>query len=342
MKLPIGPFLLWFALLAFSPIDSTANTYLNSQKIDILIEGQRLLFNDRFSTVDSLYDVYISNYPGDPAGYLFKAAALMGEMTDREENLYPDLFKTLLDSVEALIARQLDSCSSETSAWMYLYSGHARAYRSLWESRFGSFFSAVKHGFAARSEYDKGLKADSTRYDLYLGLGSYHYWKSAKGGLLRFFRILKNEKDKGVRELHLAEDSSLLSQELARSALIWVWLDKKEYDSVISIASEFVRKYPDGKSFLWPLATACYKDKNYARALETYQKLRERIETAPGNLYNLIECDYYLCQCLEKLGRKNDARKQARKFEEYHDSISKNIRKRQRRNIAYIRRLAGR
>jgi hypothetical protein len=342
MKSPTALVLLWFALFAFCPIHSAANTYLNSDKIEILIEGQSLLFNDHFDAVDSLYDVYISDYPGDPAGYLFKAAALMGEMADREENLYPDTFKTLLDSVETLIAQQLDSCSSETGAWMYLYSGHARAYRSLWESRFGSFISAVKNGFAARSEYDKGFKADSTLYDLYLGLGSYHYWKSAKGGLLRFFRILKNERDKGLRELHLAADSSLLSQELARSALIWVLLDKKEYDSVISIASDFVSKYPDGKSFLWPLATACYKDKNYKRALATYQKLRERLETTPGNLYNLIECDYYLCKCLEKLGRKNDARRQAQKSEEYHDSISKDIRKRQRKNIAYIRRLAHR
>jgi tetratricopeptide (TPR) repeat protein len=178
-------------------------------------------------------------------------------------------------------------------------------------------------------------------YDLYLGLGSYHYWKSARGGLLRFFRILKNEKDKGIRELYLAADSSVLSQELARSALIWIWLDKKEYDSVMAIAGEFIQKYPDGKSFLWPFAAASHKYENYTQALETYKKLRERIEENPGNLYNLIECDYHICRSLEKLGRKTDARNHARKFEEYYDIISRDIRKRQRKNITYMRRLAG-
>ncbi len=313
---------------------------MNSAKTHILNLGQELLFNDRFTAVDSLYDSYIETFPDDPVGYLFKAAALMGEMADQEENLNPEVFRHLLDSTEATATRCLDTCSNKTRAWMYLMLGHARAYRSLWESRFGSLLQAIKHGFAARSAYSEGLKADSCLYDLYLGLGSYHYWKSAKGGLLRWFRILRNEKDKGITELYLAADSSLLSREAARSALVWIWLDKKEYDSVITITRELLNKYPHGKSFLWPLATACYRNKDYQGSLETFRRLRLRVITLPGNYYNLIECDYYICCCLEKLEKRAAARKHAQMMNRYFDAIPKTTRHQQRTKIVYLTRLA--
>jgi len=341
MRKPAG-FILAFTAILLSSTSPAAGTrlYMDSIRTGMLREGQELLFNDRFSAVDSLYDSYIEAYPDDPAGYLFKAAALIGEMADQEQNLYPELSGQLLDSVEVLVTRSLDTCSNEVRAWMYLMLGHAKAYRSLWESRFGSAFAAIKLGFAARSAYTRGLEADSSLYDLYFGLGCYHYWKSARAGLLRWFRNLKNEKDKGIAELYLAADSSLLSREVSRSALIWIWLEEKEYDSAIVISREFLEYYPDGKSFLWPLATACYKLKNYESALEAYRRLRARIAQAPGNFYNLIECDHNISRCLEKLDRRKEARRHAQKIMTYYDVIPKSTLNRQRTKTVYLLRLA--
>lgn len=341
MKQRTGVFLLLIVLTFGASNEVFPNSYLDSTKVQALTEGQMLLFNDRFSTVDSLYDSYIAEYPNDPAGYLFRAAALMGMMADREEKIQVEKFKALLDSVESITDKAIDSCDEQTRAWLYLMKGHAKAYRSLWESRFGSFLSAVKLGFSARSEYSNGLRADSTCYDLYLGLGTYHYWKSAKGGLLRFLRILKNEKDKGIEELYLAADSSLLSRDAARSALIWVYLDRKQYDSVVTIAGEFVSRFPYGKSFLWPLATAHHSRKQYQEALATYQKIRKHTEVESGNYFNLIECDYYICRCLEKLDRQREAIREARQVSRYYNSIPGNTRERQRTKLVYLLRLAG-
>jgi len=316
------------------------DAYMDSVKAGLLVEAQRVLFNDRFEAADSLYSVFIERYPDDPAGYFYKAAALLGEMSDREENLYPEQFNRLLDTVEFFTAGRLESKDPRPRAWMYLFSGHARAYRSLWEARFGSLLSAVRTAFKARADYDEGLKHDSTLTDLYLGLGSYHYWKSAKAGIFRWFGILKDEKDRGVEELYKAWRHSTISRESARAVLIWVWLDIEEYDSVITIAREALEKFPQGKSFLWPLAQAYFEKKDYNAALETYQKLRMKIAPAPGNYFNLIECDYYLNQCFDKLEMTDEARRAARDFKVYLDKVPNDTRRKQRLNIEHLKRAA--
>ena len=314
--------------------------YMDSVKAGLLIEAQRVLFNDRFEAADSLYSKFIERYPDDPAGYFYKAAALLGEMSDREENLYPEQFKHLLDTVALLTAERFENENPRTRAWMYLLSGHARAYRSLWEARFGSMLSAVRTAFKAWSDYDKGLEQDSTLADLYLGLGSYHYWKSARAGFFRWIGLLKNEKEKGIEELYRAWRRSTISREPARAALIWVWLDIEQYDSVITIAREALEKFPEGKSFLWPLAQAYFEKKDYSASLAVYQKLRQVIAPAPGNYFNLIECDYYLNRCYDKLEMKDAARRTARSFKTYLKKVPNDTRRKQRLNIEHLKRAA--
>ncbi|MDD3732858.1 MAG: hypothetical protein PHU88_10845 [candidate division Zixibacteria bacterium] len=345
MMKPAGIFIAVFLLLLFFFHSLKAQTghydaYMDSVKADLLIQAQQVLFNDGFETADSLCRAFITRYPSDPAGYFFKAAVLLAEMSDREENLYPEQFHRLLDTAANLAEKMTNHPDRRYRAWMYLFSGHVRAYRSLWEARFGSMLAAVNAAFKARSEYEKGLENDSTLVDLYLGLGSYHYWKSARAGIFRWLGILKNQKDQGLEELYRAYQGSIISRESARSAMLWVWLDLKEYDSVVALAHEALLKYPGGKSFRWPLARAYFEKKDYSKALQTYQDLRNGIASNPGNYYNLIECDYYLNQCYDRMQMNEEAHQAARHMKKYYDKIPGDVRQRQRDNIAYLKRVA--
>jgi hypothetical protein len=315
---------------------------MDSTRIESLLEAQTLLLNDRFAEVDSIYREHIEIHPEDPAGYIFRASGLFAEMSDREENLNEDLFKRLLDQVDSLTERRLYYCDGRTAAWMYLFRGHAKAYRSLWESRFGSFMTALKLGLATIDEYEAGLEADSTLYDLYSGIGSYHYWKSAKAGFLKWLGIFKDEKDKGIAELRLAADSSLLHRDLSRSALIWIWLDRKEYDSAASIAEDFVARYPDGKTFMWPLAQARFRQLEFAEAMLVFERLRAMVEPSPGNYYNLIECDYFITQCRSWLHDPVGIKASAARVNEYLSNVPDETRKRQRDKLNFLKRIARR
>lgn len=306
------------------------------------MDAQQLLLNDHFEEVDSIFRARIAEHPDDPTGYLFRAGALFAEMTDREENLRGDLFRQTLDTVEILTSRVIDTCDARTGAWMYLLRGHARAYRSLYESKFGSFLSALKLGLGTIDEYEAGLKKDSSLVDLYFGIGSYHYWKSAKAGLLRWFRIFKDEKGKGIEELRFVADSSLLHRDLARSALIWIWLDQKQYDSAVALAESMYERFPDGKTFLWPMAYARYRQNDYAAAAEVFARIRSRLEADPGNYFNLIECDFHLVQCYTWMGDDDRAGAIAAHADTYREQVPPHILKRQRARLNYLKRVAGR
>ncbi len=327
-------------VLIYIPTCVLAGDYLDGAKSQYLLNIQELLYNDRFNGADSLARVMIEEYPDDPAGYLFRAITLVTVMFDREENLNPEQFNRLIDTTVTKALSIRDTASNCTRAWMCLFLGHAEAYRSLWESRYGSLVSAVKMGRRARKEYERGLACDSSLYDLYFGLGLYNYWKSAKAGFLRWIGLIHNDKDKGITQLHLAADSSFISQESAYSALIWIGLDRGQYDSVIAGCREMRKKYPDGKALLWPLARAYYEKKDFPNAVKTFELLRERIACDPGNYFNLIECDYYLYRCSEKLSMKREADGIAGRMQQYYGQIPKEIRKKQRLKIALLRRAA--
>ena len=332
--------LLGVVLVLFVAPIVNAQSYSDSSQLDYFNSVQQLLFNDRFAAADSLNEVFIQNHPTDPAGYLFKASVMLAVMTDREENLFEEEFKQLLDTVVILSEAVMDTCQPTTSAWMALWRGHAHTYGSLWESRFGSTIGAVKQGYRAKGEYELGLAFDSSLSDLYMGLGPFHYWKSAKAGILRRLRLFRNDKDRGIAELRRAAESSLISKESARNGLIWIWLDMKEYDSAIVACREMLQKYPDGKLFLWPLAQAYWLTENWTGCAETYARLRKRLIPNPGNYFNLIECDYYLLQCYDRMQVPEKARATAMEFLKYESLVPEKTRGRQGSKMSALKQAA--
>ncbi|MEW6015959.1 MAG: hypothetical protein AB1690_11620 [Candidatus Zixiibacteriota bacterium] len=327
--------LFWLILLLSIPA-AAENTLLTEQKLAIINAGEPALLNGEWEKSFRQSEYLLEIDSADPSGYLIRAAAMQGEMMDAEENLYGERYLEILDSVKSLAERKLQACSRHDSAACYLFIGHAYAYRSLWEARFASNYSAITYGFKARSQYHKGLAVDSTLYDLYFGIGSYHYWKSVKAGFFRAVGLFKNDKAKGIRELQLAIDSSLFSRESARASLIWVWINEKQYDSAIALASGMLQKYPAGNSFLWPLAEAFYKSRQYDSALAFYSRLFDRLKSRPGNFFNLIESAYWAIQSLDRLDRKKEGAAYQSFIQENYPQIPRHIKRKQKSKLAAI------
>jgi len=317
---------------------SVSGQILSPNRIDIINRGMNLMLGGQWrEAYDTFSELHLTD-SNNPAGYLFRAGVLQAEMIDREENLYSKELKALLDSVEMYTKERMKFCIREDSAVYYLYLGHAYAYRSLRESRFGSKLSALSDGFKAKGRYMDGLKADSTLYDLYLGLGSYHYWKTVKAGILRTFGIFKNDRQKGIDEIQLAADSSLFSKDAARSALIWIMINDKEYDSAIEMSKALIQKFPDALSFYWPLAQSYYKKENYREASNIYRMILDRQKQSPGNYYNLIEAVHGLYFALDKSGENGKAYNVLKYLNSVYADIPKKTRHEQRSKLWSLRR----
>jgi tetratricopeptide (TPR) repeat protein len=328
-------------LVTLAPSPAAGDDYLDSSQVAILAQVQELLFDDQFAAADSLLNTYNRVHPNEPAGILFQASSLLAQMVDREEGCYEASFDSLIDRAKTIARSHLAEGSARRQAWMHLFCGHAMAYRSVYNSHFGSFTSAIRDGFSAKGEYQQALKIDSTLLDVYAGLGSFHYWKSAKAGLLKWLGIFKNDADKGIAELNRAADASTISREASRNALIWVYFDCGKNDSAEAIVRRAMTRYPHGKSFLWPLAQSLFERKQYDKAIEVYSEIRDRLSPEPGNYYNIVECDYYLASCHDKLEEESKAVEAAKNLGEYYDAIPKQTRQRQQSKLGFLRRLAS-
>ncbi len=330
--------LLFLLFIICSPVMLLANSIIEKNIIKQIITGEELLLNAHWDDAFHVYESMQKEHETNPVGFLYLAGAMQSKMIAFEENIDEKRFISLLDSTIILCEKLLEDCSKRDSALCYLLLGHQNAYRAVWESRFGSNFSAISYGFKARDSYNDGIKADSTLIDLYFGLGSYHYWKTVKAGILTWTGIFKNDRKKGIDELSRAIDFSQFSQNTARSAMIWVYINEKEYDPAIVLAKEMFDKYPDGNFFLWPQAEIYYKQKKYPDAIKMYSKILDRLKTAPGNYFNIIETVYYLYQSYIKSDQKENAKKMLLYFDSIKDGFSKKTRRVQRRKISFLRR----
>ncbi len=313
---------------------------LNSDPLrnELKLAGERAMLNGQWDEARYFYEKLCRDYPQLPDGYLHLAVLLQTEMTDREEIFQVEKFRELLDKAESLADSSLKKCSRPDSAYYLLYKGHTHACRAVWETRFGSTFSAITYGFKAKGAYQKGLECDSTLYDLYLGIGSYHYWKTAKSGVLKTFGIFKDDRERGISELILARDSSQFSRQGANSTLMYIFLNEKKFDSALALAQTMHREYPSGNHFLWPIAEALTGLERYADAAVIYDTLLERLWQQPGNYFNIIEVTHLYLKALDKAGRKDEARPRLKRLEKAVGEIPRETIRRQRGKLTYLKR----
>ncbi len=335
---PRSGFLFTAALLLLGPHAVKSTAYMDSASAGAITALQASLSNSDYQAADSLCNAFIDRRPWDPAGYLFRGVRLLNEMfeyenTDKKEHLF-----ATLDTVYLLAEPIRDTAKPELAAWMSLWIGHAKAHKSLWESRFGAFTSALKTGLQARSEYERGLQFDTTVTDLLFGLGNYHYWKSVKAGMLTSVGIVSDEREKGIAELYQAAATSVVSREAAFNAFIWIWLSQKKYDDVIARCEDRIAVYPQGRQFYWPLAEAYYESNRFMKSAVTYEKIREQNIQKPGNYINVVTCDYYLYLCYDALNDKEQCKMVTDRFMEYYRKLPNFCKQRRRDKIDFLRR----
>lgn len=322
-----------------APVKPFDGSFLNSEIIGHIRLVETAVFNENWSGADSLIESFRRENIPAPFIHLFSAARLQAEMFAREDKSQNKEFKTLLDSAQAGFKHELQAANKRDSATLYYFLGSCKAHRALWESKFGSIFRAVKQGVNAKNDYQRGLALDSSVYDLHTGLGAYRYWKSAKSGILRWTGIISDERSAGLDEVRLAIDRATISPDGARSALIWILMNEKEYREAAALATELHERYSGGTTFLWPLAECYQKLNKYSLALETYLQIREHLLLQPGNQINLIKVDYEVLLLARILEDDSTVRLVAEGFNKYSNDTPRTTRRKLSGKYRALRRL---
>lgn len=265
---------------------------LDSAYVAKLRRGIAFTMVEQFDSARSVFAAMVAHDSLDHAALLYSAGVDHAEMMDREDFAKKKQFEMLLD--KAIDLAEKAKTNPSESAWAYLTIGNGHAYAASIEAKAGSWWTAMRRGLKAKGAYLDALKVDPKLYDAYLGLGTYHYWKSAKTEFINWLPFVGDRKDDGVEELQLAVDSSCFSNDLALNSLIWIHLERKDPQSALACAETLHSRYPQSRLVKWGMAFSSYSAGKYAAALKYFGEIITSLESdSTQNYFNLIECRYH-------------------------------------------------
>lgn len=257
-----------------------------------------LLFNDRFDAALAAVDSFSASDTVGPMAELCRVTLYQAQMAATESDSLRPAFIAAIDRLKTAAEQFLAEQDDSALAWYYL--GQAAALRAVVDGRAGHRWSALRQGLSAGKLYSRAYQLDPSFHDLAMGLGSYRYWKSVRTRLLNWTPFFKDEREDGLRLLSLAIDSSEISADAARAALLYALINERRYDEAISLADSMHRKYPDGMTFLWALGETYFKMGNFPKAAEMYATILDCQAEHPGNYYNAVEAAYFLSECCRR------------------------------------------
>jgi len=246
-------------------------------------------FQAAIACIESLIAVDSDYWPA----YVIKAGIVYVEMTDDERYDQKKHFKALIDTSLTGLDEHLKYHPEDK--WALFFKGTALGYDAIWEGQHGSWFKAVTKGLKAGKYFSKAVKKDTLFYEAYVGLGTLHYWRSAKLGILRKLPFISDKRQQGIDELKKAMEKSRYSSTAAAIGLGWIYINRKEYPKAIAIADELIARGNGGRQTLWLRAIANFNRGNINGIIRDFTLIREGlVRKGNQNYYNLIICNYCL------------------------------------------------
>lgn len=263
---------------------------------------------------------------GKPLYHLIFASILHAEMADAEDYSKRKEFFAHIDSSMKALKDWLKKNPDDPWGRFYLGTGHA--YKSVWHAQHKSWLKSLIEGLKAKGEFSKAVKLDPLLYDAYAGMGNYHFWSSAR--LSKYIPFLSDNREKGLRELRLARDSSFFSSKLAETGLAWALIHQNKLSEAAKVGQALYDESSGGRVSLWILGGVYWRFGNLKKAQNYYSELLESLISFGGqNYYNLIFCRYRKGVCLYETQKIEEAKTEFETILSY--DASKKIRKKHKK-----------
>jgi tetratricopeptide (TPR) repeat protein len=271
---------------------------------DDILRGINLIFDDRFEESLVIFDRLQRLYPDHPAPYFFRAVTYQKWMSTFRVKKFQ---KDLNENIQLAIDKGNKLLEKENDPWLHFYVGGAYGYRAF--NRFSNqdWITAYFDSKKGVNHFEKALEKEPELYDVYLGLGSYHYWRTAKSKFLRLIAFwMKDTRNLGIRQLEFSHQHSIYASREAGYNLMVAYVDDGQYEKASNLLQRIVGGkgtsnisdlYFEGRLFIlfnrWVDA-----ESNFRTIL---QHLEEKKITAFGYI---VECKYWIAASL-KMQNKN-------------------------------------
>jgi len=279
-----------------------------------IVESIDLTINADFTAAESL--LAVRSAAGDTSLTLdfYLASVLNSKLVHYENRISAQPFlKTVgrvIHHAEKLL--QHPPNNPKKQGQIYYYLGSAYAFLTVYEGRQKNWFSAIKAGIKARDNLERAIQTDSTLYDAYLGLGSYAYWSSAKAGWVPF---IKDRRAEGITLVKKTIKKGCYARYTAMHQLVYMLLDKGDYKQAERWAGRCVKKYPRSPFMYWAYSHVFMKQKDYPRAIRSYQTLLGLLLHSKNlNPNHIVVCRARMADMYARSGDCNNASRQIEKI----------------------------
>ncbi|MCB1195649.1 hypothetical protein KDK77_05645 [bacterium] len=266
-------------ILLLVPTAHAENLFKNDfyQQIDPeLHEIINAAHEENYPKALDIIESLIERYPTHLIGYFFKAAVCDSIIRDYYDYRFKPIFFEAANKAIELGWKHVEDAEKRgirPDPWIIFYLGGSHGYRGTQYFYDGQFFSALKDGLTAVKALKRCLNENPKIYDVYFGLGTFYYWKSAKAKYLTFLPFISDEREKGIKYLQLTTEKGFYTVLEAQYALTRIYFNEKRFDDGFRINNLIADLYPRDIFCLIQKGEALMELKRWQEASENYRLL---------------------------------------------------------------------
>jgi tetratricopeptide (TPR) repeat protein len=301
-----GSFKILFTFIfLINPLSVSAQVYPD-QKVDSLLRsGIENIILHNYDSAAKTFIILEKEYPGIPFGKIYLAANEIARSYDLAEPFNSDFIKTKIKEAAELSEKLLNA--DNKNIWNYYFLALAKGYEAYFEALNENWLSAFGTGITSVNIFEEILDMDPEFHDALIAIGTYKYWKSRKMNFLTWLPFISNEREEGVRLLEKTVRNGSYNTYLAANSLVWIYIDKGEFEKAIKTAEEALFNYPGSRIFNLGLARA-YEDVDKQKTIDYYYSvLNSFSEKEKSNRYNEIVLKHHLAQQYARIGERAKA-----------------------------------
>lgn len=277
-------------------------------KIDkMLKDGISEIVKHNYRGAEKIFNKLGEDFEELPLSKIYLAANLIAESYDYETPFDEKQINDLITNAKRISENLLSKNKSDI--WNKYYRALLEGYAAYFEAIKGNFLTAFSIGLTSYNMFDEILKQDSSFQDAKIAVGTYKYWKSDKLEFLTWLPFVDDEREMGIKFLESSIKNNSYNSHLAINSLIWIFIDRKEFEKAKNLAKFALKKYPHSRIFKEALARV-YEDIDLNQSIILYNQLLDSYENLNlSNRVKVITLRHKIAIQLQKVGKNNQALK---------------------------------
>jgi tetratricopeptide (TPR) repeat protein len=294
----------FFALLILLNLNIQSQTYYDPKIDSLLKSGIEHLINQNYSSSKITFSFLDEEFPGLPLGKIYLASVEIAKSYDYSEEFNDDFISSILDDASSQSDSLLDK--DPDNIWYNYFSALAEGYSAYYNALTGDWINAFAKGVTAINRFEKCLEAEPLFYEALIALGTFKYWKSRKTEFLNWLPLIEDETEEGIYLLKRSIEGKSYNNFLAVNSLVWIYIDKADYEGAIRLCKEELKKYPGCRTIKWALARG-YEDVDRNESIKVYNEILKSYPPGNSSQYNEVVLKHLIAQQYYKMGQSEKA-----------------------------------